>query len=71
MTNPNPDTIRDAVLAELERLDWSRYQLVQLLRPSLASTIYGWLAGTRRVVDSTASEVLDVLDLDIKNPTAL
>ena len=69
MTTKKTETIRRAVLAELNQRGWSRYRLVKELGPDgkrLHSAIYGWLAGKRHITDASASLVLAVLGLEVK-----
>jgi len=62
------ELIREAVIDELARRGWTIYRLTRAMGEDgirLQTAIYGWLAGRRRVTDSTASMILHRLDLKL------
>lgn len=65
--------LRNAVLAELKRREWSNYQLVQALKGKRsggkdvpAATIYQFLAGETDIRSADLGLICDALGLELK-----
>lgn len=59
-------TIRQEILKELKRRDWSNYRLAQKLKKKMPErTVYAYLSGECDLVSDRVSIILQALDLQI------